>query len=340
MKKRVTLQDLANELNTTPSTISRSLNDHKGISPEMKKKVKDLATRWNYRANAMASGLRTGYSKTIGVVVPMINRDFFSNVIAGIEKVAFSKGFNLIICQSHNDMQSEIDSINTLLESSVAGIFVSLATGTTDYGHFKKAQEQGFPIVFFDRVPNEVETTKIVINDFKGAYQATNHLIEMGYKNIAHFSGIDHVDIYKSRKAGYIQALEEHDIEVNPKLIVPDTLSRSEGEKAIEQLISLDAPPDAVFAASDYSALGAYTWLRNNNYNIPNDFGIVGFSNEQFTSIISPSLSTINQFSNGMGKYAAEVFFESLNSKVMSVPRTIQLAPELIIRESSNRRKI
>ena len=339
VKKRVTIKDLAEELKTTPSTVSRSLNDHSGISPTMKKKVKELAAKRNYRTNAMASGLRTGYSKTIGVIVPMINRDFFSNVISGIEKVAFQNGFNVMICQSHNDIENEIQNINTLIQSSVAGIFVSLGLNTTDYQHFERAREQGFPLIFFDRVPDDIEATKIVIDDFMGAYEATKHLIAMGYTKIAHFGGMEHINIYKYRKAGYVKALEDHHIPVDASLIFDNALTVEEGTDAIGKLMQSDNPPDAVFAASDYSALGAYTWLRKHGVSIPEDFGIVGFGNEKFTKIISPSLSTVNQFSMGMGEYAASTFFEKLLTKDFTPRKKIRLDPELIIRESSSRKK-
>ncbi len=337
MKKRVTLRDLAEELKTTPSTISRSLNNHQGISPEMRRKVKELAAKRNYNTNAMASSLRTGYSKTIGVIVPMINRDFFSNVISGIENVAFQKGYNVIICQSHNDIEKEAENIKTLMKSTVAGIFVSLGLNTTDYGHFELAQEQGIPVVFFDRVPDDIEATKITIDDFNGAYDATNHLIAMGYKRIAHFGGSDSINIYKYRKAGYLKALEDNNIPRDESLIFENTLNVEAGKNAIAGLMKGKNPPDAVFAASDYSALGAYSWLTENHIKIPEEFGIVGFGNEKFTKIISPSLSTVDQFSMGIGKFAAEIFFDEHVAKSGIHPKKIQLEAKLIIRASSSR---
>jgi len=339
-KKRVTIQDLADELNTTPSTISRSLKDHKGISPEMKKKVQELALKRNYRVNTMASGLRTGQSKTIGVIVPMINRDFFSNVIAGIEKEASARNYTIIICQSSNDVHSETQHVKTLIESNVAGIFASLALSSTDLSHFDHAEKLGIPLVFFDRVPKDSNNLKVVIDDAAGAYKATMHLIEMGYRKIAFFSGSDHINIYQERLAGYIKALTESGMKIDPKIIVKDTLEIQRGREEMAKLLKLKKPPNALVASSDYSALGAYTYLREEGMRIPEDFGIVGFGNERVTGLISPGLSSIDQYSIGIGKYAFDIFYERYIIKNTNAPKKIQLESSLIIRGSSLKQKI
>ncbi|HFA51313.1 MAG TPA: LacI family transcriptional regulator [Bacteroidetes bacterium] len=335
----MTLKDLAIELKTSPSTVSRSLQDHGGISPEMKKKVRELAAKREYRVNSFASNLRTGTRSTIGVIVPMINRDFFSNVIAGIEKKAFEKKFNAIICQSHNKIENEIKHINTLIESNVAAIFVSLSLNTTDFSHFERASKQGIPLIFFDRVPEKTEAVKIVIDDEHGAYKATEHLIKMGYQRIAHFAGSDHINIYKERKKGYMRALSEHGIKTDGSLIVNNTLEMETGKQAIEKLLSLPQPPDALFAASDYSALGAYTYLRDHNISMPADFGIVGFGNEKVTGLLSPGLSSVDQYSIGIGICAFEAFYDKYVIKDKKPTKKIQLEPTLIVRGSSLRKK-
>lgn len=336
MGKRITIQDLAKELDTTPSTISRALHDHPGISKSMTKKVKELAKKRNYRVNSVASSLRAGKSKTIGVIVPMINRDFFANVISGIEDVAFQNGFNVIICQSDNKAEKEVQHINTLISSGVAGVLVSLGFETTDYAPFNKISQLGIPLIFFDRAPEHEKSIKIVNNDKAGAFKAVKHLIEMGYRRIAHFGGPDNLPLYKERKEGYIDALKDAGLPIEEKLIVSNNLTRDAGYNDMKRLMKYKKPPDALFSASDYSALGALLYLKEERIKVPEQLGIVGFSNEGFTKLTGPKLSTVDQHGKEIGKYSAKVFFEEMTSDIF-IPRTIILDPKLIIRGSSLR---
>lgn len=338
MAKRITIQDLAKELNTTASTISRALHNHPGISEAMTIRVKALAQKRNYRVNAMASNLRAGKSKTLGVIVPMINRDFFANVISGVESVAFKNGFNVIICQSDNKSDKEAQHIDTLISSGVAGVLVSLGFETTDFSHFDKLTQLGIPLIFFDRAPDHDKSIKIINNDKIGAYKATLHLIEMGYKRIAHFSGPEHLQLYKDRKEGYIDALLEKGMQVDKKIIVSQKLTKVSGYEAMKKLIALKNPPDAVFSSSDYAALGALLYLKEKQIKIPEQVGLVGFSNEGFTILTGPELSSVDQHGKEIGKYSAKVFFEEISSEDF-IPRTIILDPKLIIRGSSLRKQ-
>lgn len=339
MSKRVTIQDLADELDTTPSTVSRALRDHKGISNSMKKKVHNLAKKRNYKVNRAASNLRAGESKTIGVIVPRINRDFFSNVIAGIEEVAFEAGYSIVICQTHDQLDKEKKYLNTLISNNVAGILISIGLETKKYNHFTEIDRLGIPLIFFDRAFQKKGMNKILIDDTEGAYQAVNHLISMGYKRIAHFAGPQSLKIYVDRKKGYLAALRDNNIAIDENLIITNNLKQEEGKRDIKKLLQLNDPPDALFSASDFPALGALLYLKDKGYSIPNDFGIVGFSNEKFTALISPSLTSVDQHSQEIGQHAAKICIEEINSKVSTViPRTIILSPSLIIRESSKRR--
>lgn len=335
MGKRVTIQDLAKELNTTASTISRALHDHPGISKTMTKRVKELAKRRNYRVNSVASSLRAGKSKTIGVIVPMINRDFFANVISGIEDVAFQNGFNVIICQSDNKVEKEIQHIETLISSGVAGVLVSLGFETTDFTPFNKLSQLGIPLIFFDRAPDHEKSIKIINNDRIGAYKAVKHLIEMGYTRIAHFAGPTNLPLYKDRQEGYLEALRDHKLPIDNRLIIPHNLTRETGYAASQKLMNSKNPPDAIFSASDYSALGALLYLKEARIKIPEDVGIVGFGNEGLTRFTGPKLSTVDQHGKEIGQYSAKVFFEEMASDVF-IPRTIILDPKLIVRGSSS----
>ena len=339
MKRRITIQDLAQELQTTPSTVSRALRDHSGISDAMKKRVLDLAKLRNYKVNRMASNLRVGHSKTLGVIVPRINRDFFSNIIAGIEDIAFESKYSVMICQTHDKINKEKSYINTLISNDVAAILLSLSLETTDFEHFKEIKNLNIPLIFFDRVPTTDDNEQIVNDDKAGAFKAVSHLIEMGYKRIAHFAGPAHLKLYKDRKQGYLNALKKYKIKTDKKLIIEPALKLDEGKRAIQQLMNLANPPDALFAASDYSALGALLFLKEKGVKIPKDFGVVGFSNENFTSLISPTLTTVDQHGTQIGQLAAKSCLDIINNNNKNTKaKTIVLDPQLIIRESSLRK--
>ena len=339
MKKRVTIQDLARELQTTPSTISRALKNHPAISKSMKKRVVELAKERNYQVNALAAGLRIGKSKTIGVIVPRINRDFFANVIAGVENIASQNGYNVVICQTKDNVDKEKQHLNTLISSGVSGILVSIGLKTDTFEHFEEVNRLGIPLIFFDRVAEQSNINKIQNNDKAGAYKAVVHLIENGYKRIAHFAGPDYLNVYKDRKGGYLSALRDNGIEVEDELIIQSDLKVESGRESIKKLLNLPNPPDAVFSASDYSALGALLYLDEVGIDVPNQIGIVGYSNENFTSLVSPGLTSVDQHGLQIGEYATKVFFEEISKDNKTlIPRTIILDPDLIIRGSSVRK--
>ena len=339
MSKRVTIQDLANELNTTTSTISRALRNHPSISKNMKERVLALAKERNYQVNAMAANLRSGKSKTIGIIVPRINRDFFSNVISGIEEVANSEGYNVIICQTHDKFDKEKGCIDTFLRTRVEGIIISVGLETDNFEHLKNINTNNVPLIFFDRVYESSNTISIVNNDVEGAFQAVNHLVDMGYMRIAHIAGPEYINIYRNRKQGYIQALINNNIEIDNSIVITNNLRYEAGEEAAKELMLLKNPPDAIFSSSDYAALGAMNWLKENGYKIPEDIGIVGYSNEKFTSFISPALTTVDQHSLEMGKYSAKTFFDLKKSEKQDlILNSLTINPKLIIRESSKRK--
>ena len=341
MSKRVTIQDLADELSTTTSTISRALRNHPSISVGMKERVHALAKAKNYQVNSMAANLRSGRSRNIGIVIPRINRDFFANVISGIEEVANEEGYSVVICQTHDDYDKEKRCIDAFLRTRVEGVIISVGLETKDFSHLDQIKGLNVPLIFFDRVQEGSKSISIVNDDVEGAYQAVSHLIEMGYTRIAHLAGPDHINIYRNRKEGYIKSLKSHDIKIAEDLIIENNLRYESGIECVEKLMSLKNPPDAIFSSSDYAAMGAMNWLKENNFIIPDDIGIVGYSNEKFTSYISPSLTSVDQHSLEMGKYAAKTFFDMIKTKESELIMTsLSINPKLIIRESSKRKKI
>jgi LacI family transcriptional regulator len=337
-EKKSTIHDIARELSVTASTVSRALNGNTRISKDMRRIVREMADSMGYEPNHIASALRSGRTRIIGVVVPTANRSFFSNVVRGVEAIAKTAAYNVIICQTNDDQAEEVSIVDTLLRLRVDGIIASIARETRNFDHFRKVREKGVPLVLFDRVNEALGGSTVVLDDHAGAFQATEHLINQGYKRVAYFSGPQHLNIYKYRLRGYTDALEAAGLTFDEQLVQIGSLSVEDGRKYMEQLLALNEPPDALFSASDYAAVGAMQVLKERGIRIPEQFGLVGFANEMFTSLLEPGLSTVDQHSERMGELAARVFFEEIESQPgqFSVRKKV-LAPTLIVRGSSTR---
>lgn len=335
-KERSTIHDIAKKLDITASTVSRALKDHPRISEATKKAVLKAAEKLNYQPNHIAAALRNGRSKIIGVIVPTADRSFFASVVRGVEEVANAAQYNVMICQSYDDQQKETKTVETLLNTRVDGILVSLAKGTESFQHFHKVQKKGIPLILFDRTNEDLDVSSVVIDDYLGAYKAVEHLIQQGCRRIAHFTNIKKISIYRERLRGYRQALEDYGIPFDEKLIVESNMQLEDGRESMQRLLQLNEPPDAVFSASDYSAMGAMQILKERNIKIPDQVALVGFGNEPFTGFTDPQLSTIDQKSKEMGRAAAQIFLELMQKdNKTNVSKTIVLKPELIIRTSS-----
>lgn len=338
-KKKTTIHDIAKHLDITASTVSRALKNSSRISDKTKKSVRATAKKLNYQPNNIAAALRKGKSNVIGIIIPMADRNFFASVIRGIEEIVNDAGYNVIICQSNDSTEKEISNINTLLESQVDCIMASYAKSTTDFEHYKGIIERDVPLILFDRLHESLESLDVdavVIDDYMGAYKATQHLIDQGCRRIVHFSGPEHVSIYKERKRGYKEALIQNNIDVDENLILESDLKLEAGKQMTEKIMQWDHLPDAIFSSSDYAAIGAMQVLKSNEIEIPGKVAIVGFSNEPFTSFIEPPLSTVEQHSKKIGQYAANLFLDiaKKNKGEHTATKTV-LSPELIIRKSS-----
>jgi LacI family transcriptional regulator len=335
-KKRYTIQDIANELNTTASTVSRALQDNPRISEKMRKAVKDLADKLDYHPDFRALSLKTGSGRTIGVMVPHIDRHFFSTVLRGIDEVATELNYNVLICQSYESSEKEEMLIKSLLSGKVDGMLVSVAVSTKKADHFELLGKRGIPLVFFDRVWLPMNVSKVVIDDYSGAVASVRHLVEHGCRNIAHFAGPQHINVYKNRTAGYIDTLQEFGLEVKEQLIFHNTITRETGCAAMSDILKMQNRPDAIFSSGDYSALGAIICARENGIKIPDELAVTGFANEPFGAIIDPSLTSVDQHGAEMGRQAASLLIEEMESKTEPfIPRSIVLNPVLIVRKSS-----
>jgi LacI family transcriptional regulator len=339
-KDKVTIHDIARKLNITASTVSRALKDHPRISDETKKAVLKVAQKLNYQPNHLAAALRNGRSKILGIIVPNIDRSFFSSVVYGIEEIANQSGYNVMICQSHEDFDKEVATVEALLNAQVDGVIASFAKKTEDFEHFLKIKEKGTPLVIFDRANDELGVSHVVIDDYLGAYKAVEHLIQQGCKRIAHFTGARNVSIYRERFRGYKEALLNHGLPFDETLVIESNMQLEDGQKNMQKLLKLGKPADGIFSSSAFAAMGALQVCKAQGIAVPDQMAIVGFSNETFTSFSDPPLSTVEQHSEEMGNTAAQLFFDQLAAQEAGrkfIPQKIVLTPTLIVRESSLR---
>lgn len=332
----MTIHDLAKALNIDASTVSRALNDSPRVAQRTKMKILAKADELGYQRNILASNLRKSKTSTIGVIVPRISRHFFSSAIAGIEETAFEAGYNVIICQSLEDLEREGSLINSMLTNRVAGVLLSVSMETTNYDHLKGLKKNDIPIVFFDRHCEIPGNSNVLIDDFQSGFDATEHLISNGCKVIAHFSGPKKLKIYQNRLKGYRRALEKHNIFYRPELVFTSKLMEKDGIENAKKLLLLNLDVDGIFAANDVSAIGAMKYLKSVGVKIPEDIAIVGFSNEPISEVIFPSLSTIDQSGHNIGRMAADLLLKQIKNESSSIqPETLVLKTLLIARDSS-----
>jgi LacI family transcriptional regulator len=340
-KKRTTIHDIAKELDVTASTVSRALKDHARISDSTKASVREMAKKLNYQPNNIAAALRNGKSNIIGIIVPRTDRSFFASVVRGVEEIVSKAGYNVIISQSNDSTSKEKSNITALLQARVDGILASYAIRTENFEHYQEIANRGVPLILFDRLHETLESYQagaVAIDDYLGAFKVTEHLIDQGCKEIVHFSGPQHVSIYKERRRGYEEALKRHNLAVNEKMICESGLKLSDGRALGEKIMEQSKLPDGIFSASDYGAAGAMEVFKENEINIPEDLAIAGFSNEPFTSFIE--LTTVDQHPEEMGQLAAQLFLDQMGDKNgSSIKNKTILNPQIIVRKSSLRKK-
>ncbi len=333
--KDITIYDIAEVLNVSPATVSRGLKDHPGIRKDTKKKILDTAKKMGYQHNAFASNLRRKRTNTIGVIVPRLNSYFMSTVIAGIEKVANKQGYNLIISQSQESFKKEIASVNTMYNSRIDGLMVSLAYDTRDTDHFESLLKKQIPIIFFDRIIEHPGCTSVVIDNKQAGYDATSHLLDQGKTRILHIAGNLNRNVYADRLEGYKRALQERGISFDSALVISNTLTDQAGAEAAQYALKLNPLPDGIFAANDTSAVACMRELKRAGITFPRDIAMVGFNNDPIANVIDPNLSTIHYPGEEMGEVAAATLINKLDNTQAANLDTIVLRHKLIVRESS-----
>jgi LacI family transcriptional regulator len=333
---QTTIKDIAIKLGISPSTVSRALKDHPDIGIETKKAVKDLAVELNYRPNAVAISLRNSKSNIIGVIIPEIVHHFFSQVISGIEDVAYDAGYQVMVCQSNESYLREVKNTQALLLSRIEGLLVSMSKETRDFSHFQSLKKLNIPMVFFDRVCSELHTDTVVVDDFEGAYKAVSHLISMGCKRIAHLGMTKEMSIGQNRLNGYIKALQDNNIPVDEKLII-DCDSFHAAIPVTKRLVYELKPPDGIFAVNDLTAIGAMQTIKECKLKVPDDIAVIGFSNGIYSMFTEPALSTMEQNGYQMGQAAMTLLLDRLMRKTDYPPITQILQTSLVIRKSSQK---
>jgi LacI family transcriptional regulator len=338
----VTIKDIAKALGLSTSTVSRALRDSYEISPETKKLVLEYAHKINYSPNPIALSLKERRSRSIGVIVCEIANSFFSQVINGIESIAYNNGYNVIIAQSRESFDRELMNLQYLTSRSIDGLIISVSTETNDFSNFRHLHEKGMPLVFFDRIVDEINTHKVIADNYKGAYDATTHLIKNGYERIAIVANAEVLSITKERLAGYQAALQDNNIQVNESMIKycrHGGMIFSEVDEAVTSLLQMPQRPDAIFASADKLTTGCFRILKSRGIDVPNDIALAGFSNNDLTELLNPPLTVIKQPAFEMGEVSTTFLLQLIESKrPVTDFETKTLVTELLIRESTKKK--
>lgn len=339
-KKDVTIYDIAQKLAISSTTVSRALNDHAAINKNTRKKIQDTAKELGYRHNTFASSLRKQKTNTIGVIIHEFNSNFITSVLSGIEKVTAENGYDLLIAHSNESFEKEAANSLNLFHKRVDGLLASLAFDTEGLDHFKHFEEKGIPVIFFDRVEESIENTKVIIDNYKCGYQATQHLLEQGCKKIVLVTASLKRNVYAQRYKGYKDALFDSGIELDDKLVLIKDLSEQSSVEAAYEILNMKPLPDGAFITNDFCAAVCMQTLKEHGVKIPQDIAVVGFNNDAICKLIEPQLSTIQYPGNDMGEIAARNLINHLNgTSNIKNTNTIVVRSELIIRKSSLRKQ-
>ncbi len=339
-KKDITIYDIAQHLSLSSATVSRALQDHPAINKNTRKKIQQTAKDLGYRHNTFASSLRKQKTNTIGVIVHELNSNFITSVLAGIEKVTTEAGYDLIIAHSSESYTKEAANALNLFHKRVDGLIASLAFDTKDLEHYQSFEEKGIPVIFFDRVEEKSNSTKVIIDNYKCGYQATQHLIEQGCKKIVLVTASLKRNVYAQRHKGYTDALYDHGIPFDKERVLIKDLSEQCGVEAALQILKMKPLPDGAFITNDFSAAVCMRTLKEHGVNIPEDIAIVGFNNDAISKLVEPQMTTIDYPGIDMGEIAARNLISHLKGlSDIKHTNTIVVRSDLVIRQSSLRKQ-
>lgn len=329
-----TIKDIALKLNLSTSTVSRALTDHPDIKKETKKLVLKLARELDYQPNPIALSLKQNRTYILGVIIPETSISFFSKAISGIQEIASSTGYQVMICSSHESVEVEKQNVQTLLNSRVDGLIISVSKETRDVGHLAKILDKRVPTVFFDRVCESLHATKVVADNFTIAFKTTEHLITTGRKRIAFIAGPQNLYNSKKRLEGYREALNKYNLPIDERLIIHSNYEGKSVKTYTQSLLALSPAIDAIFAINDRSAIEMIHLIKQSDLKVPEDIAVIGFNNERFAAFFDPPLSSVDHPAFEMGKAAAELLLQHIEDDQMPAQKRV-LKSDLIIRESS-----
>jgi len=333
--KHVKIKDVAKELNLSVATIARAFHEKYDIKKETKELILAKAKELGYHPNPIAKKLILQKTGNVGVVVPEFLNSFFPEVIIGIQEVLIKEGYQVLIMQSGESSEMELDNVKTLENNMVDGIILSLSKESNNIGYYNELISKGMPIVQFNRVNDNLACPKVIFDDFKWSFFATEHLIKQGYKKIYHLSGYKNMTISKQRILGYTKALQKHNIPISPNYIIEAGFFIDDGFRSVENLIKKGEIPEAIFCVNDPVAIGAMKALKLNNFNIPSDVALVGFSESKMVEVVDPPLTSVVQPTHEMGMKSAKLILELINGKNLHDPAIEMLEGKLNIRASS-----
>lgn len=339
-KRESTIRDIAIKLDISVSTVSRALRNMPEVNEKTRKKVLEMAKQLNYEPNRVAQSLRIRRTNTIGVIVPEVEMHFFSSIISGIQESANNLGFNVMFCQSNESYETELANIQALISSRVDGLLISLSRETRNPDHIHHLLEKDIPVVLFDRVMDGIDASKVIVDDYDGAFHAVSHIIETGCTRIAYLGGPSDMSISNYRLKGYLDALKYGKSSQEPIVIHIENLEEGAAIGA-EELLTSSNPPDAIFCFNDPVAIKAMQVIKEKGLKIPQEISVVGFTDDPVSALITPSLTTVTQPSYEMGKAAAQLLIKHITSKEQDfTPETIVLKTNLAIRASTRKLKM
>lgn len=335
-KKPTTIIDIAKFLGISKSTVSRALRDHPDISQDTKDAVNKMAQKLRYRPNYVAASLRHKKSKVIGLSVPHISSFFLPSIIQGIENIVHQNGYNLLILQSNETYERELENLEILVANNVEGILASVSRETKDFAHFQRIIEQGLPIVFYDRVVKGLSADIVLLDDTTASFNAVNHLLDKGRTKIAICTGNMNLLISRNRLKGYKMALQKRGIAINDNYIISGDWPEEAKQKTI-QLLEMQDPPNALFAISDLTLSGVMKGIYAKQKKIPQEISVIAFSEEPFRSMYNPSITAIQPMGSEIGKTSAELLFRQINNTASGkmVHHIVYIDGPLLIGEST-----
>jgi LacI family transcriptional regulator len=334
MKFHVTIKDIAKRLNISPSTVSRALSDHCDISTATKRKVLRMAEKLQYQPNSIAQSLKTSKTNVIGVIVPAIQNYFFSQIVSSIEKVLFDHGFTIIVCQSNESFDKEVINIQTLTSNRVAGLLIAVSQATKTYDHIKRLQLLNIPFVFFDRECNGIEVPKVTVDNYLGASQGVQYLVDRGYTKIAHLAGPQHISTSRVRFQAYCDVLKKNNISYKENYVLYGGFFECDGYTNTDRLLQQQDRPEVIFAVNDPVAFGAYKKIKELGYSIPRDIGLMGYDDIPFMGSLDPPVTTVHQPIDQIGYQAANMLLDRLGVEIDKKALSSMLVPELVVRKS------